>query len=200
MKTTWKSLPLVVSKGPGPPWTSEDHVDHPVTKGRGMKVTQLVEERAFGSIESEVEGVKPHLCLESWLLARVNWSPQGWCGRDAKPASHRLVQWVKNGADSLAWGIQQVSKSSLFNFLDELRAQESSLTLIKSREERRHWVVESGWKSVLMTADSTLTWIPLVNRGNVLKQRLLSDQTHLWIIEQYSCWSSQQFIRLGLHF
>lgn len=65
MKTTWKSLPLVVSKGPGPPWTSEDHVDHPVTKGRGMKVTQLVEERAFGSIESEVEGVKPHLCLES---------------------------------------------------------------------------------------------------------------------------------------
>lgn len=36
-------------------------------------------------------------------------------------------------------------------------------------------------------ADSTLTWMPSVNRRNVLKQRLLSGQTHLWIIEQYSC-------------
>lgn len=38
-----------------------------------------------------------------------------------------------------------------------------------------------------MIADSTLTWMPSVNRRNVLKQRLLSGQTHLWIIEQYSC-------------
>lgn len=81
-------------------------------------------------IKPTVYNKKPGLASQIRLQPVAVLSRQVW--ESCEIPAHPVVWWMQNGADRQAWKIQQVSKCSLFNFPDKLRAKDSSLTLIKS--------------------------------------------------------------------